>query len=381
MINDQIILPGSTLGMLGGGQLGGFFAEAALRMGYKVAVWDPDPSAPAKRFAYKKFDGDFQDVHIQKEFSKVSDAISLEWENVPATLVSNLEKQNIVRPGSNSLSLAQHRASEKNFLTSNGFPVTNYEVIENKEEFTNIEIELPWIVKTATLGYDGHGQWKVTSSADKKNISNNVTGSGPWIVEKVVNYDLELSVIVASDGKGKLIPYPPTENIHENNILRLSLNPGRFSNLVAERAKDLACQVIKSIGDPGLFCVELFLDTGENLLVNEIAPRPHNSGHHTMDVFSVSQYEQQVRALCGLPLINPNRLNNSVLLNILGEEHNALQNSKSINAILEDSAVRIYSYGKSNVRKNRKMGHVMFLSQPIEELLRIAEKVHDFMKN
>ena len=381
MTKNSITLPGTTLGMLGGGQLGGFFAEAALKMGYKVAVWDPDPSAPAKRFAHKKFDGGFDDLGLAQKFSQASNAISLEWENVPASLVSELEKDNIVRPGSNSLSLAQHRGSEKQFLTDNGFPVTDYVLIKDSKEFKNVDIDLPWIVKTATLGYDGHGQWKISNPTEISEIPNKITGKGPWVVEKVVSFDLELSVVVASDGKGTLIPYPPTENIHENNILRLSINPGRFDEKVVNLAQDLACEVIASIGDAGLFCVELFLDKNGQLLVNEIAPRPHNSGHHTIDVFSVSQYEQQVRALCGLPLVNPCGFGTSVLLNVLGEEHVELQKLESINKVLTNNSARIYSYGKASVRKNRKMGHIMFLSQPVDEMVKTASEILRILKN
>ena len=381
MTKNSITLPGTTLGMLGGGQLGGFFAEAALKMGYKVAVWDPDPSAPAKRFAHKKFDGGFDDLGLAQKFSQASNAISLEWENVPASLVSELEKDTIVRPGRNSLSLAQHSGSEKQFLTDNGFPVTDYVLIKDSKEFKNVDIDLPWIVKTATLGYDGHGQWKINNPTEVSEIPNKITGKGPWVVEKVVSFDLELSVVVASDGKGTLIPYPPTENIHENNILRLSINPGRFDEKVVKLAQDLACEVIASIGDPGLFCVELFLDKNGQLLVNEIAPRPHNSGHHTMEVFSVSQYEQQVRALCGLPLVNPRRFGTSVLLNVLGEEHVELQKLESINKVLTNNSARIYSYGKASVRKNRKMGHIMFLSQPVDEMVKTASEILRILKN
>ena len=381
MANNSVTLPGTTLGMLGGGQLGGFFSEAALKMGYKVAVWDPDPSAPAKRFAHRKFDGGFDDPDIAQKFSQASSAVSLEWENVPASLVSELEKNNIVRPGSSSLSLAQHRGSEKKFLMDNGFPVTEYALIKDTKEFTNVDIELPWIVKTATLGYDGHGQWKITNPTELSEIQNMITGEGPWVVEKVVSFDLELSVVVASDGEGTLIPYPPTENIHENNILRMSINPGRFDEKVATLAKNLACEVIAAIGDAGLFCVELFLNSNGQLLVNEIAPRPHNSGHHTIDVFSVSQYEQQVRALCGLPLVNPLRFGNSVLLNVLGEEHDELQKLRPIDEVLTNNSARIYSYGKASVRKNRKMGHIMFLSQPVDEMVKTASRVLSILKN
>ena len=367
---------GSTLGMLGGGQIGGFFAEAALRFGYKVSVWDPSPNAPAKRFANVVFDAPFDDPDTLKKFADVSDCASLEWENVPVNLTKGLEKLIRVRPGSKSLGLAQDRTKEKHFLTKNHIPVTKYSVIENPTELGMVQIELPWIVKTATLGYDGHGQWRISNSQDIAVIEKVLTGDGPWVVEQVVPYKIELSVVVGYDGKTKLVTFPPTENIHENGILRISISPARISTEIEKRAQDLAQEVIRDIGDPGVFCVEMFLLENEELLVNEIAPRPHNAGHHTIDSFTVSQYELQIRALVGLPLVNPQQITPSVLLNILGEEYTSLTDSYTTNRILQNRNARIYSYGKTDVRPGRKMGHILFSGLPQEDLFSDALETH-----
>jgi 5-(carboxyamino)imidazole ribonucleotide synthase len=377
-IEDRnLVIPlGSTLGMLGGGQIGGFFAEAALRFGYKVAVWDPSPDAPAKRFASAAFDAPFDHPDTLQKFADVSDCASLEWENIPVTLTDSLEKLIRVRPGSKSLGLAQDRTKEKHFLTENHIPITKYAVIENPSELGVVQLELPWIVKTATLGYDGHGQWRISNTQDISGIQKVLKGDGPWVVEQVVPYKIELSVVVGYDGKSKLVTFPPTENIHENGILRISISPARISMETGRRAQDLAEEVIKNIGDPGVFCVEMFLLENGELLVNEIAPRPHNAGHHTIDSFTVSQYELQIRALVGLPLVNPQQITSSVLLNVLGEEYTSLTDSYTTNRILKNRNARIYSYGKPDVRPGRKMGHILFSGPSQEDLFSDALETH-----
>ena len=380
-IEDQnLIIPlGSTLGMLGGGQIGGFFAEAALRFGYKVSVWDPSPNAPAKRFASVAFDAPFDDPDTLKQFANVSDCASLEWENIPVTLTDGLENLIRVRPGSKSLGLAQDRTKEKHFLTENHIPLTKYTVIENPSELGLVQLDLPWIVKTATLGYDGHGQWRISNRQDIVGIEKVLKGDGPWVVEQVVPYKIELSVVVGYDGKTKLVTFPPTENIHENGILRISISPARISTETARRAQDLAREIIKNIGDPGVFCVEMFLLENEELLVNEIAPRPHNSGHHTIDSFTVSQYELQIRALVGLPLVNPQQITSAVLLNVLGEEYTNLTDAYTTNWLLKNQNARIYSYGKQDVRPGRKMGHILFSGPYLEDLLSDALATHKIL--
>ena len=372
MSSVSILPPGSTLGMLGGGQLGGFFTEAALRMGYKVAVWDPDPLAPAKRYSTYSIDAPFDDEEQIIFFSNTVDAISLEWENVPSRLVTKLEQTHLVKPGSKSLKLAQNRIEEKTFLSSNKFPVTPHEFVLDMEEFKGIKVPKPWIVKTATLGYDGHGQWKVGNDTQENELLKIIHGES-WVIEAVVDYRLEMSVIVVSDGTGGLIAYPPTENTHEGGILRMSISPPRLTNEIQNRAVELAKELIGSIDDAGVFCVEMFLTKTDEILVNEIAPRPHNSGHHTIDAFSISQYENQVRALVGLPVIKPDFLNASVLLNILGEEANKLNDSDHKFELYSDSSARLYMYGNQSVRTRRKMGHVMFLGDSVESLIRKAE--------
>lgn len=379
-MRSQLDMPaGSTFGMIAGGQIGGFFTEAALRMGYKVAVWDPDINAPAKRFSTKSFTGDFRDEQIFDEFADTVSAVSLEWENVPSSLIKALEKTVTVRPGSKSLSLAQDRITEKGFLIKNKFPVTEYTAIESLQDISKVTFGFPWIIKTATLGYDGHGQWYINNMLDIESSSTLHDTKVPMVVEKVVQYKCELSVVVAVDNHGEAIAYPPTENRHENGILKMSISPAMVSERIQKKAIQLGTEVVRAINDPGVFCVEMFLTINDDLLVNEIAPRPHNSGHHTIDAFSISQYEYQVRILAGLPLRRPIMTAKSVLLNILGEEYTGLTKNGALIEILKTLDAKVYLYGKTTVRQGRKMGHIVFCGTSLEELIIQAEQCQKIM--
>ena len=382
MTIKESILPGATLGMLGGGQLGGFFAEAALRMGYKVAVWDPDPNAPAKRFSHFPVTADFEDSSAYESFTNQVNATSLEWENVPVSLTEKMESDgHIVRPGSNSLELAQNRIKEKAFLKTNGLPVTDYETIHDPNELEKLLLPLPWIVKTATLGYDGHGQWRVNNQEEVQTTIDAMGTGGPWVVEKVVPFMKELSVVVSANGDGTLITYPSTENLHWEGILKTSISPARIENSVDLKARKLASAVVRFIGDPGVFCVELFLLKDESILVNEIAPRPHNSGHHTIDTFSISQYEQQIRTLCNLPVINPIQHSKSVLLNVLGYEAQKLRVNSGLKKVVQIPTARIYMYGKEEIRDKRKMGHILFVGHQIDELIKTSQETQSILSD
>ena len=371
---------GSTLGMIAGGQIGGFFSEAALRMGYKTAVWDPDGNAPAKRFATRSFTGALEDNDILNEFEQAVSGVSIEWENVPNELIKELEKTVTVKPGSVSLSLAQDRIKEKNFLNENGFPLTDYVPIQSIAEIGNISFDFPWIIKTSTLGYDGHGQWYIRSMKDINNDESLQRTAVPMVVEKVVDYKCELSIIIAVDDDGDVIAYPPTENLHKNGILKMSISPARISDKMQSQVVQLGSDVIKAISDPGVFCVEMFLTSKDTLLVNEIAPRPHNSGHHTIDAFSVSQYEHQVRILTGLPMRQPVMLTKSVLLNVLGNEYLTLMENETLSQVLQSLDAKIYSYGKTSVRPGRKMGHILFCGSSLTDLINQAESCQKIME-
>ncbi len=379
MDSDSTVLPGSTLGMLGGGQLGGFFSEAAIRMGYKVVVWDPSDKAPAKRFAEKSLSADFLDFDSADEFLKNVEAVSLEWENVPSELVHFLENKSIVKPTSKSLALAQNRISEKAFLSNNNIPLTEYLPVNSFDEFAKVTFDTPWVIKTATMGYDGHGQWNVNHMRDLELIKPDLT-TGPWVVERKVQYLCEVSVIVASDGLGNVVSFPVIENSHSENILRMSVYPPRVPLKTQLNAKKIAEKVVVALDDPGVFCVEMFVVDDDIVLVNEIAPRPHNSGHLTIDAFSVSQYEMQVRVLCGLPFSDPVPLTSVVMLNVLGFEMENLVKFHSINELFDKTNAKLYMYGKDQIKHKRKLGHIIFTGKNIDDLIDQANFIYDLIK-
>src|SRR5581483_8848817 len=373
---------GGKLGILGGGQLGTFFTVAAKRLGYRVTVWDPDPAAPAGAWADRFISSRFDDPEGLQSFLTESEAATYEWENIPVSLVEAIEAKQTVRPGSRILRLLQNRISEKSFLAENGFPVTPFRAAMHPSEFQK-EVEalgLPVICKTATAGYDGHGQWRLNRSEEVEalaaRLQQRATG---WIVEKRVPYLKELSVVVARNDRGALTAYPVTDNLHEKGILRLSQVPASIDPALARKATDLAADVIAALNGVGVFCVELFLLEGERLLVNEIAPRPHNSGHYSMDVCTVSQFEQQVRILCSLPLVAPQLLSPAVMINVLGREIDALASPERFDRLLAIPGNGIYHYRKEIVNEGRKMGHLTIADPDLKSALEKADQARSIL--
>jgi len=368
-----MILPESSIGVLGGGQLGLFFTATAKQMGYRAVVWDPNKEAPARSLADYFINAPFDDLKARLSFMSEICGATYEWENIPADLVSTIEEKIITRPGSAVLRLLQNRATQKGFLHDQGFPVAPFYFFDNPEALPLhiLALGLPCIVKTASSGYDGQGQWPITNtdsiSGLVERFKDKPSPSG-WIVEKKIHLQKELSVIVVRGDDGEILTYPVAENIHEQGILRISLVPANCNEEEANRASSLAAAVIGRLNASGVFCVEMFLDQNGALLVNEVAPRPHNSGHYSMDVCSVSQFEQQVRVLCGLPIIAPKLLSPAVLVNILGSEIEALKD------ILSIPDIRFYHYRKSVVKPRRKMGHVLIINQDAKKAMNQAQQ-------
>jgi 5-(carboxyamino)imidazole ribonucleotide synthase len=272
----------------------------------------------------------------------------------------------------------QNRISEKSFLAENGFPVTPFRAVKNPSEVQkSVEgLTLPVICKTATAGYDGHGQWTLNRKNEVDSLSKRLeprpTG---WILEKRVPYLKELSVVVARNEEGAFTAYPVTDNLHEKGILRLCQAPAEIDPALAQKATTLATDVITALKGVGVFCIELFLLNDGTLLINEIAPRPHNSGHYSMDVCTISQFEQQVRILCGLPLVQPQLLSPAVMVNILGSEITALQAPESFQKLLSITGARIYHYRKQVVKEGRKMGHVTIVDSDAKRAVDKARQV------
>jgi 5-(carboxyamino)imidazole ribonucleotide synthase len=375
--------PESVLGVLGGGQLGAMFTIAAHRLGYRVAVWDPDPEAPAHRVATHSFSASFNDLHILERFADLVSVVTYEWENIPAALCRALEQRKPVRPSSAVLSVIQDRLEQKGFLTSNGFPVPPFAGLTVPDQLATAvqQVGYPALCKTATAGYDGKGQWRILRESDlpgtERALAESVRPGMRWIVEPLVPFERELSILVVRGVDGQSRTYPLVENEHEEGILRMTQVPAPGSSVVAQRAAALARQVVDRLEGVGVFCLELFqLPSGE-LLINEIAPRPHNSGHYTLDACSVSQFEQQVRVTCGMPLGEVRLLSPAVMVNLIGNDAAALMKDARCRALLDIPGAVLHLYGKHTIRPRRKMGHVTFLGETLSFALDHAKQFRD----
>jgi 5-(carboxyamino)imidazole ribonucleotide synthase len=361
------------LGVLGGGQLGAMFVTAARRLGYRVAVWDPDPEAPAHKIADRSFSAPFTDCDVLEQFRSIVSAVTYEWENIPVAVAEALEQSVPVRPGSAILRVLQNRLDHKTFLAERGFPVASFRAVSDPKELTNtaVAIGFPCLCKTATAGYDGKGQWRLGSAREAANLQERLSHSASpnrrWIVEQFLGFAKELSVLVVRAANGDRRVYPATDNVHEAGILRTTLVPAAIEHVIAERAQEVAIAAIEALHGVGVFCIELFLMPDGRLLINEIAPRPHNSGHYTLDACTVSQFEQQARALCVLPLGEVRLLSAAAMVNLIGEDLARARSEEALIALLEVPGSTLHVYGKASIRPGRKMGHVTFLAEHPEE--------------
>ena len=375
------------LGVLGGGQLGAMFTIAARRLGYHVAVWDPDPEAPAHQVATYSFPVPFNDQHVFTRFADQVNAVTYEWENVPAELCWALEQRKPVRPSSTVLSIIQDRLKQKEFLASNGFPVAPFVELTSPDQLATTvrHVGYPALCKTATAGYDGKGQWRILRESDvgavERAVSESIRPGMRWIVESLVPFERELSILVVRGADGQSCTYPLVENDHEEGILRMTKVPAPGSSAVAQRAAALGHQVVDRLEGVGVFCLELFQLPNGELLINEIAPRPHNSGHYTLDACSVSQFEQQVRAMCGMPLGEVRLLSPAVMVNLIGNDAAILMKGTGGRTLLDIPGAVIHLYGKRAIRPRRKMGHITFLGETLSLALDHAKQFCDNLTN
>jgi 5-(carboxyamino)imidazole ribonucleotide synthase len=381
-VTGRILEPGSTLGVLGGGQLGAMFAGTAHRMGYRVAVWDPDTDAPAHRIATHSFTAPFTDLGVRDQFANIADSVTLEWENVPAELCEWLEGRCPMRPSGAVLRILQDRIEQKQYLSSRHLPVPAFAVVETAPQLISAVdcLGLPAVCKTAKSGYDGKGQWLLRDTSDMRKVERILETAKPghrWILEQFIEYVRELSVLVVRSESGAHCAYPVVENRHELGILRESRVPASIPFDIAEKATELSKQAVAALQGVGVFCVELFQTKEGILLINEIAPRPHNSGHYTLDVCTVSQFEQQVRVTCGLPLGETRLLSPAIMVNLIGEEIRSVTSSEGSYALHSTAGAVLHLYGKRMIRPGRKMGHVTFTAP---QALTAAELAHSFIQ-
>jgi 5-(carboxyamino)imidazole ribonucleotide synthase len=353
------------------------FAAAARRMGYRLAVWDPDPDAPAHSIADISCVSPFSDEHTREQFANHVHGVTLEWENIPAELCEWLANRLPVRPAGAVLRTIQNRITQKTFLQGHQLPVPPFVPVHTPDRLMEAvaHIGLPAVCKTATSGYDGKGQWLIRRRSDIEAVGKEMQAGwkqgAQWILERFVEFERELSVLVVRAETGECRAYPVVENIHEGGILRMTLVPSSIPAPVALDASELARHAVESLGGVGVFCVELF-HTAEGLFINEVAPRPHNSGHYTLDACTVSQFEQQVRVLCGLPLGEARLVSPAAMVNLIGTEVTTVTCGEGYRELLAIPGAVLHLYGKRVVRTGRKMGHVTFVTEKHAEAVQQA---------
>lgn len=356
------ILPGATLGVLGSGQLGKMFAMAAARLGYRVHVFAPEHDAPAADVAYRQTVAEFEDSAAIAHFARSVDVVTLEFENIPAAAIETASKFAPVRPGGRVLHTTQDRLREKGFLRDAGIPCTPFAEATTVEKLhaALAELGLPAVLKTAAWGYDGKGQALVRTSEEAAAAHAALKGASA-ILEGWVDFECEVSMLAARSANGEEAYFGPVANDHANHILDVSVYPRADVANLHDAARDIVGKILRDLDVVGLICVEFFLTRDGRLLVNEIAPRPHNSGHLTIDACACSQFEQQVRAVCGLPLGSFETIvPAAAMANLLGDVWSG--GEPRWERVLADPDMRLHLYGKSEARPGRKMGHLTALA-------------------
>ncbi|MGA8655203.1 MAG: 5-(carboxyamino)imidazole ribonucleotide synthase [Chthoniobacterales bacterium] len=356
--------PGSTIGLLGGGQLGRMFGIAARRMGYRVHTYEPAPDSPAGQISDREFTGAYRDIDLVDEFVESVDVVTFEFENIPVEVVDRISRSRPVHPRSEVLHICQNREREKAFLRKQGYPHVPFEIVTSQTDLEEAlaRIGVPAVLKAADFGYDGKGQLKVMPGFRPRFEDVKAKRA---VLEKWVEFQCELSVICARGIDGVVSSFPVAENIHTNHILDYSIVPARLPGSVQNAAREIAESIAREMGVVGLIAVEFFLTGKDELFVNELAPRPHNSGHFTFDACLTSQFEQQLRAVCGFPFGSPQLLMPVVMVNLLGDLWgNGRQ--PDWNPLLRNPAVKLHLYGKLDSRPGRKMGHFCILAPTVE---------------
>ncbi len=369
------VTPGETIGILGGGQLGRMSAQAAQKLGYQVKIFDPASFVCASKVAQETITAPWDDLKALKKFTTGCSRVTLEFENIPVSTIDFVNKITPCHPSARVLEICQNRQKEKEFLRENQIPCAPFKIVNTLEELKKAvkEIGYPCVLKTAIFGYDGKGQIKICSETHDLEEAWSITGGGRGVLEAWIPHDCEISVIIVRGENGEVAIYEPTENIHKDHLLHLSLSPARISQSLINEAKSLALKIVEKIGLTGMLAVEMFVHR-EKIQVNELAPRPHNSGHVTLDNNTTSQFEQHIRSVCGLPLGEIKTQQPAVMLNILGDFwKNGI--TPDWNIALQYPNVKLHLYDKGQAVPKRKMGHLTVLGPTLEEALKLAQKI------
>jgi 5-(carboxyamino)imidazole ribonucleotide synthase len=374
-----VILPGATVGVVGGGQLGRMFTLQARTMGYDVVVLDVDPLSPAGSVANRQIQAAYDDERALADLASSCQAITTEFENVPAAALEILGRSALVRPPVEAVATAQDRIAEKSYFQSHGFPTARFSPIRDLEELEAalMMTQFPALLKTSRLGYDGKGQ-AVVQSQNEARAAFGRFHQVPCILEELLALEGELSVVLARGADGDVAPFPVGENRHRDGILETTVVPARVSDALDREARELATGLAEEMEYVGVLGVELFVANGGKLLVNEIAPRPHNSGHYTLDACSTDQFEQQLRTLCGLPLAKPWLLSPVAMINLLGDLWK--EGEPCWEEAFRRPGVRLHLYGKAEPRPGRKMGHLNCLGINADRALATAVETREALR-
>lgn len=377
-MNFTPILPGAALGVLGSGQLGRMFALAARQLGYRVHVYSPESDTPAGQVGDVEVSGAYGDLDRVRDFARGVAVVTFEFENVPSETSRAAASVVPVRPDGQVLHQTQHRLREKSFLRDHGFPVTPFRAVRTAKALAEAlqELGTGGVLKTANFGYDGKGQRRISRPEDAAAAFESLAGA-EGVYEAWVDFDREISVIGARGLDGRMAVYPAFGNEHRHHILDVTVCPAPVPDPVAQEAGDLARSLLEALDVVGLLTVELFLTRDGRLLVNELAPRPHNSGHLTLDASVTSQFEQQLRAVCGLPLGATDLRQPAAMANLLGDVWEAAGGTPDWSAALEDPGVRLHLYGKAAPRPGRKMGHLTATGSSTKEALMRVRRARD----
>ncbi|MBM4764563.1 5-(carboxyamino)imidazole ribonucleotide synthase [Bacillus sp. B15-48] len=368
-MSNKVILPGQTIGIIGGGQLGKMMALSAKAMGFRVVVLDPVEDCPCGQVADEQIVGAYYDLQAIEQLADKSDVITYEFENISAEALEWLTSYAYVPQGTKLLKETQNRVTEKAAIQAAGVELAPYAIIEELEDvhLSLNEIGLPAVLKTATGGYDGKGQLVINHPNDLKKAGQ-LIDQGTCVLEKWIPFEKEISVIITRNPDGEISVFPVGENIHNNNILHQTIVPARISKTAEEKAVASAEKLAAELHLVGTLAVEMFLTTDEKIYINELAPRPHNSGHYSIEACETSQFEQHIRAVANWPLASTELLKPVVMVNILGQHQEAL-----LEKIPELKDWKIHLYGKQEAKVNRKMGHVTLLRDTVEEAIKEAE--------
>lgn len=383
-MTSKPILPGATLGVLGSGQLGRMFAIAARRMGYRVHVLSPESDTPTGQVADEEIVAAYDDLDAVEAFARRVDVVTFEFENVPAATAAAVAKHTLVRPDGDVLHTTQNRVREKTFLRDAGLPVTPFERVLSLRELTSALTRLgcPAVLKTAAWGYDGKGQAVISDAGSaeaawaKLGMAEGADEGGA-VLEKFIDFDRELSVMgcrgVGTSGGGEFAHFGPFDNSHHGHILDVTKCPAEVPLQTASAAVQIAREVMEKLNCVGVLCVEYFMTEDGDLMINELAPRPHNSGHLTIDAHASDQFEQQVRAICGLPLASTTQLRPAAMANLLGDVwEDAPGREPNWPAAMQAASVRLHLYGKREPRRGRKMGHLTAIADHVDEAAALA---------